>query len=161
MSGNPGDDVPFVQGTPTTREIVPLVEICLPWSASRSSRTTADGWNRVDGQFHHSGIMNVRSRDCRCERYVLLINYEVVLRPGFSAIRGVGAGGFAPFFSGMDEPSSATRSHLTSSWRLRSASMACQIRSQTPGRCQATKRRQQVVPELYPYARGNSSHGIA
>jgi hypothetical protein len=105
--------------------------------------------------------MCVRRRERNCERYALLIDHEVVLGADFPSVGRIATRLGPPFGAATAEPSSATRSHCTRSSRWSASSNARQTLGHTPACCQATSRRQHVVPEPQPSSRGSSLHGTA
>lgn len=84
---------------------------------------------------------------------------NVMFRPGLTAIGWVRSSFFPPR-NARSEPLSTTAQLRSSRPRRRnSASNTSCSRCHTPARCQATSRRQQVLPEPQPISRGNSCHG--
>ena len=154
-------DAALAKGAATTGIVVTFVEVGLVGPTPRSSTPSTQCRDRIDGGAHHLGIMCIRRRERNCERYALLIDHEVVLGADFPSVGGIAARLGPPFGAATAEPSSATRSHLIRSSRWSASSSARHTRGHTPACCQATNRRQQVVPEPHPSSRGSSLQGIA
>ncbi len=88
------------------------------------------------------------------------IRDEVMFAPQLPSIRRIRTRFFPPRRARMEEESTMARDQSSWSAARSWASNTRWSRVQTPARCQAWRRRQQVMPEPHPSSRGRYSHGM-
>ena len=125
-----------------------------------ASDLAGDGRDRVHQRDQLRHIVAVTPRDPNGERNAFRIRDDVMLRAVFPAIHGAGTGTFAPptARTWLESTTAADRSSCSSA-RSRS-SRALWILSHTPAFCQASRYRQQLMPDPQPISWGMSSHGM-
>lgn len=126
---------------------------------TRAARQTPQRWNGIDQWDQLRDIVTIGgSQDCG-EGDAACFGQKVMFRPFLAAIGRVRSSFFPPRSARTDALS--MRALAKSSWpRRRSSprSVACR-RCQTPARCHAARRRQQVLPEPQPISVGSICHG--
>ena len=126
---------------------------------TRRAGPSPDGRHGVDEGQQLADVVAVRRRQPRDERNPLAVGKNVMFRPGLAAIGRVRSSFFPPRNARSDALSTTARAR--SSWprRRSSANNTSCRRCHTPARCQAVRRRQQMVPDPQPISRGSRFHG--
>ena len=124
------------------------------------STTTGDGGQRIHHRIELGDVVDVGGRYLRDERDAPRIGDDVVFGALLAAIGWVRSSFFPPRTARTD-PLSMTDQRWSRRPRRRSSasSVSCSC-CQTPARCQATSRRQHVLPEPQPIWRGNICQGM-
>lgn len=139
---------------------IPQVTMHFGRAPARSAGPTTYRRDPIDHCQECNNIRDIRGGEhWGCERMAVPINNYVVLRAGFSAIRGVGAGSRTPFFAGACAESTAARDQSIAPARWSRSSKRWWTRRQTPACCQSRSRFQHVMP-LQPSSCGRSSQGM-
>jgi hypothetical protein len=116
--------------------------------------------NRIDQRDQLRHIMSVGSRHRRRHGDAVGIGKYVMLRPGFAAIRGIGARLRPPKTARTDVLSTTTRDQSICFASSNLCSNTPRIFSHTPPSCQSRSRRQQVMPDPQPISLGRYSQGM-
>ena len=158
--GQQRDNVPLTQrASMRLRVIGPIAQNGLgtPTGPSHFARDGPDG---IDQRQQLRDVVAIGPRDLDGQRNAIGRSQQMVLGARFTPIRGIGAGLRPPKTARMELEStgareksiwSASRSSLSSTW------WTC---VQTPAFCQASSRRQQVMPLPQPISWGRSSQGM-
>jgi len=135
---------------------VPLKRVRL---ATRTAAAAANGRQRGDEWVELRDVIDVRGGHLRDEWDPASLRDDVVFRARLTAIGWVRSSFFPPR-SARREPLSTTAQLKSRRPRRRNSasSTSCSC-CHTPARCQATSRRQQVLPDPQPISRGNICHG--
>jgi hypothetical protein len=132
--------------------------------ALRSSAWSAafawHGSNAIDQRQQLGDVVRVGTGQGNRQRNAVGIGDYMVLAATLAAIRGVRAGFLPPSTALSVALSTIARDQsIWSAWRSFVSKMQCNL-SHTPARCQATSRRQQVMPQPQPISNGKASQGM-
>lgn len=142
------------------RRVIRLVGDDRIGTPPRRAHFAAHSRDRVDQCEQLCAVVDVRRRDRCDQRDAARLRNDMVFRAGFSAVRGVRAGVFAPPTARSDAESTTARDQSMRSAAFRCASSVSWSFCQTPAACQSRRRRQQVMPQPQPISCGSISHWI-
>lgn len=128
-------------------------------ATTRPAALATHGWNRVDQRQQLRHIVSIGAGQRGREGNAVGIRDQMVLTPGFAAIRRIGSRFFPPCIARTDEESTIARDQSMRSASAKWVNKASWIFCQTPRRCQACSRRQAVMPEPQPSSCGRYSQG--
>ena len=124
-----------------------------------SAATASDGRERVDHRIQLGDVIDIRGRHLGDERDPVRVGDDVVFGPRLAAIGWVRSSFFPPHTARTLPLSMIVQRRSRRPRRRNSASRTSCNRCHTPVRCQATKRRQQVLPDPHPISSGSICHG--
>jgi hypothetical protein len=127
---------------------------------ARAAAFSTYGANSVDQRDQLSYVMGVGARQNDGQGDAVGVGDYMVLAATLAAIRGIRTGFLPPITAFKDALSTIARDQ--SIWSARcnsSSSRSCNL-SQTPTFCQATNRRQHVMPDPQPISWGKSSQAM-
>ena len=116
----------------------------------RSPHLACNRRDRIDQCQQLGDIVPIRSRQSDGQRNAVGVGYQMVFRPLFAAIRGVGACFRPPKTARTEAESTTAREKSIWSARRNWLSKTRWMLSHTPALCQSRRRRQQVIPEPQP-----------
>jgi hypothetical protein len=160
FSSDPWRDSAVSQNLTIMPTVIGFVGVQFLWPFSRTTWLAPDRRNDIQHHFQRGRFMYIRRRMPYDERDALPFDHKMALRARFSAIRRVGASGFAPPGAGTLPASNEARDQSNC---LASDSLSNNTRwsrSHTPACCQSRNRRQQVIPLPQPISKGNISQGM-
>jgi len=158
--GDAGLDASFGQLPPMRIGIVRPIAKEFIGASHRTAHLPGDGRNRIHQRDQLRYVVPVGPREPNGKRNAFRICDEMVFRPVFPAIHGAGTGIFAPptARTWLESTTAADRSSCSSA-RSRSSKVLWTL-SQTPAFCQASRYRQQLMPDPQPISWGRSSQGM-
>jgi hypothetical protein len=127
---------------------------------TRRAWPSTDGRHRIDQRQQLRDVRAVGGGQRRAERYPLRVSENMMLRPGLAAIGRVRSSFFPPRSARSEALSTTARSKSSRPRRRSSARSPACTRVQTPRRCQAANRRQQVTPDPQPISLGSIFQGM-
>jgi len=158
--GEGGLDAAPVQGVSMRLGVVGAVALDEIRFHARAAGAAANGRHRVHERQQLRDVVAIGRGQLRAERNPVRVGKNMMLRPGLAAIGRVRSSFFPPRSARSDELSAMARLKSRSPrWRS-SASSTAWSRFQTPRRCHASNRRQQVLPDPQPISLGTICHGI-
>jgi hypothetical protein len=157
---DPRRNPPSAQPGPTARAVRRLVQVQLGRAAAGAPAGLPDRRYRLDQRGTAAPIRDIGRRDFFRERDALPLDQDVVLRARLAAIRRIRPGRGAPFLARTLRLSWLARDQSSRPAWPRSSNTASCSWCQTPARCQARSRRQQVTPLPQPNSWGSISQGI-
>jgi hypothetical protein len=158
--GEAGLDPSLIQLLPVRIRVVRPIAEDFYGTFHRVTDLSGDGRDGIDQRDQLGHVVAVAPRKPNGQWNAFRIRDEVMFRPAFPAIHGAGTGTFAPptARTWLESTTAADRSSCSSA-RSRFSKTLCTF-SHTPAFCQASRYRQQLIPEPQPISGGRSSHGM-
>ena len=155
-----GGDAAHPQRLPVRFGVVSPVALHPLGSAAGVTDAPAEGRDGVHQQQQLGHVVPVRPGENRGQGKAVGVRDEMMFRPGLAAVRGIGARLTPPKTARTDAESTTARDQSIRSAPCNRVNNIRWTLSQTPAFCQSRNRRQHVIPEPHPIARGRSSHGM-
>ena len=153
-------NAPPVQGVTMGLGIVRAIALHEVGFRARPANAATDGRDRVHERQQLGHIMAIGAGQPRAERNPARVGENMMFRPGLAAIGRVRSSFFPPRSARSEELSAMARLKSSSPRRRSSASSTAWRRVQTPRRCQASNRRQHVLPDPQPISVGSICQGM-